>query len=130
MTGARPTDARDRADHDGLARLLRLAGHPTRLQILETLMGGVRCVKDINDQLAISQPNLSQHMGALRRAGLVASEKNGPLRCYYVLRPELVRQIMALRPERHPPEQRTREAVLRELEETRSDRDGRSTRHA
>ena len=111
-----PTDAR----HDALARLLRLAGHPIRLEILETLIDGVKCVKDINELFDISQPNLSQHMGALRRSGLVASEKNGPLRCYYVIRPALVRQLLALHPERHEPLVRSRESVLLELDGGRS----------
>ena len=110
------TTAPTPSSHEDLAQLLRLAGHPIRLEILETLIDGVKCVKDINELFGISQPNLSQHMSALRRAGLVASEKNGPLRCYYVIRPRLVRQLLALHPERHEPLVRTRESVLRELD--------------
>lgn len=116
-TAAEPSAPERGPDHVALARLLRLAGHPVRLEILTTLLDGVRCVKDINELFEISQPNLSQHMSALRKAGLLASEKNGALRCYYVIRPDLVRQLLALQPDRHEPLIRSRAEVLAELED-------------
>ena len=63
-----------------LASLLNIVAHPVRLMILENLLSGVKCVKDLNDLIPISQPNLSQHMSALREAGLVDSLKIGETR--------------------------------------------------
>jgi len=97
-----------------LARLLAAVAHPARLRILRSLRDGVKCVKDLNELVPVSQPNLSQHMRALRRAGLVAYESRGSRRCYYLLRPALVEQLLKLRPERHRARQRSRESVLAE----------------
>ena len=102
-----------------LASLLSVVAHPVRLMILQNLLTGVRCVKDLNDLIPISQPNLSQHMSALREAGLVDCQSDGSLRCYYVLRPSLVEKLLELQPERHPAQPRNRESILRELEETK-----------
>jgi ArsR family transcriptional regulator len=102
-----------------LASLLGAVAHPLRLFILRELISNVRCVKDLQELVPVSQPNLSQHMAALRKAGLVDSEVNGPLRCYYVTRPSLVRMLTELDPRKHPVEPRSRESVLTELEESR-----------
>ncbi len=99
-----------------LARLLAAVAHPARLRVLRSLQDGVKCVRDLNELVPVSQPNLSQHIGALRRAGLVAYESRGSQRCYYVLRPDLVEQLLKLRPELHRARQRSRESVLAELD--------------
>jgi ArsR family transcriptional regulator len=78
------------------ARLLRVLAHPVRLMILEALSENSRCVKELNSLVAVSQPHLSQHMAALRRAKLVDCHSFGTMRCYYVLRPTLVRQLVSL----------------------------------
>ncbi|MBN1441123.1 MAG: winged helix-turn-helix transcriptional regulator [Planctomycetes bacterium] len=98
-----------------LASLLSAVAHPVRLLILEHLLGGVRCVKDLNDVIPVSQPNLSQHMAALRDAGLVDCQSSGPLRCYYVIRPSLVRTLLASDPQGYPARPRSRASVLAEL---------------
>ena len=114
---AEPTEERTGSLED-LASLLSVVAHPIRLTILQELCAGVRCVSDLNDLIPISQPNLSQHMSALRKAGLVDCHSNGPLRCYYVIRPSLVEALLRLQPERHPTRLRSRESVLAEITET------------
>jgi ArsR family transcriptional regulator len=109
-------------DLKGLASVLMAVAHPFRLTILRHLVSGVKCVKDLNDLIPTSQPNLSQHMAALRGAGLVGSQSNGPLRCYYVLRPSLVKGLLALHSGDHPVKERGRESVIRELERLRRKR--------
>ncbi len=78
------------------ARLLRMIAHPVRLAILESLCDGPRCVTDINALIAIAQPHLSQHIAALRKARLIACHVNGSLRCYYILKPTLVKRLIRL----------------------------------
>lgn len=102
-----------------LASLLIVVAHPFRLMILRHLSSGVKCVKDLNDLIPTSQPNLSQHMAALREARLVESQTNGPLCCYYVRRPSLVRSLIALHPKNRPTVERTRTSALQELERLR-----------
>jgi ArsR family transcriptional regulator len=117
--GAKPPSRSRISAFEEQASLLAAVAHPLRLFILRELTSKVRCVKDLQELLPVSQPNLSQHMAALRKAGLVDSEVNGPLRCYYVTRPGLVRLLVELDPRKHPMEPRSRESVLKELEEPR-----------
>ena len=64
------------------AGLLGVLAHPARLQILELLRGGEVCVCHIQATLGQRQAYISQHLIALRQAGLVTSRKDG-LRVYY-----------------------------------------------
>ena len=64
------------------AGLFAILAHPARLQILELLRGGEVCVCHIQATLGQRQAYISQHLIALRRAGLVTSRKDG-LRVYY-----------------------------------------------
>jgi len=84
--------------------------------VLAILCKGPQCVNELNALVDISQPHLSQHMAALRKAGLVASHINGPLRCYYVLRPTLVRGLIQLLEQEHPIEEQSRDSVIQQLE--------------
>ena len=95
---------------------MRLISHPVRLLILETLSEGSRCVKELNSMVDIEQPNFSQHMAVLREAKLVGCHKSGALRCYYILRPSLVRQLIQILSEEHEIHIRSRDSVIREAE--------------
>ncbi|KUK40593.1 MAG: Regulatory protein, ArsR [Clostridia bacterium 62_21] len=66
------------------AEVLKSLGHPTRLKIIELLRGGERCVCELIAALGLEQSNVSQHLGILRKAGLVACRKDG-LRVMYRL---------------------------------------------
>jgi len=98
---------------DDRARLLRVMAHPMRLMILNALCERPQCVKDINSLVPIMQPHLSQHMAALRKAGLIDCHVCGPLRCYYIVRPTLVKRMLRLLNEDHPPRLRSRDSVVR-----------------
>lgn len=96
------------------AKLLRVMAHPTRLAILETLCERPHCVKHLNSLIDVAQPHLSQHMAALRKAELVACHACGPVRCYYMLRPTLVKRMIRLLRQDHPTKQRDGRSVIRE----------------
>lgn len=95
------------------ASLLGVMAHPVRLSILETLCDRPRCVKEINATVPLGQAQLSQHMAALRKADLVASHACGTLRCYYIMRPTLVKKLIALLRQEHPVKEREGRAVIR-----------------
>jgi len=95
------------------AALLAVMAHPGRLSILEALCERPRCVKDINAVVPLAQAQLSQHMAALRKADLVASHACGTLRCYYILRPTLVKKLITLLRREHPVQQRDCRAIIR-----------------
>lgn len=78
------------------ARLLKVMAHPTRLKILRELTEGTKCVNDMCEFLDAPQPNVSQHLAALKQGGLVVSEKQGVLRCYELTNPRLVKALFAL----------------------------------
>jgi len=75
------------------AGLLKAFAHPTRLVILHALLRGTTCVTDMTELLGRPQPNVSQHLMALRESGLVGCYREGVSRCYYLARPELVRGL-------------------------------------
>jgi ArsR family transcriptional regulator len=104
------------------ARLLRTIAHPVRLMILESLCEGPQCVTDINALIAIPQPHLSQHIAALREAKLIACHVNGSLRCYYILKPTLVKQLVRLVSSEHTERDRDRTTVIREAQRRRENR--------
>jgi ArsR family transcriptional regulator, arsenate/arsenite/antimonite-responsive transcriptional repressor len=60
-----------------MERLFQALGDATRLRILGLLLTGEVCVCDIHESLKISQPKASRHLAYLRRAGLVASRREG-----------------------------------------------------
>jgi len=67
--------------------VLKTVAHPVRIQILEELLKGVKCVSDFEDFLEISQPNVSQHLTLLRTHGLVDYFIDGRLKCYFLKEP-------------------------------------------
>lgn len=59
------------------AEILKTLASPRRLEILHRLAIGPCEVGRLADALAISQPNVSQHLAVLRSAGLVDAEREG-----------------------------------------------------
>jgi DNA-binding transcriptional ArsR family regulator len=78
------------------AELLKAFSHATRLAILQELMAGPKCVTDMEEILPARQANISQHLAVLRHARLVDYAQDGALRCYYLCRPKLVEDMLAL----------------------------------
>lgn len=58
-----------------LAEWLRLLAQPQRLTILSALLDGPHAVSEIEAMTGIGQPTLSQHLGTLRRSGLIESQR-------------------------------------------------------
>lgn len=67
--------------------VLKVVAHPARVRILDELTRGVKCVSDLEEFLGVSQPNVSQHLGLLRRQGLIDYYMDGRLRCYFLKDP-------------------------------------------
>jgi len=58
----------------GIARAL---ADPKRLCVLEQLADGERSVSELSRSVGCQVPNMSQHLGVLRTAGLVAGRREG-----------------------------------------------------
>jgi ArsR family transcriptional regulator len=81
------------ADIKVYTALLKAMAHPMRLEILKRLLKGPCCANTTNKKPSISQPNLSQHLGALRRANLIGFEKKGVQRCYFLRSKERIEML-------------------------------------
>lgn len=57
--------------------LMRALGNEDRLMLLCQLSQGEACVSDLEQACLIFQPSLSQHLGVLRREGLVDTRRAG-----------------------------------------------------
>lgn len=74
-------------------KLFRALADPSRRAIFESLTRGEAAVKDLTARFDISQPAVSQHLAALKDAGLVAGRKEG--RCvYYRVEPEGMKPLV------------------------------------
>lgn len=79
----------------GQARLLlRALADPIRLQVIQALATGERCVCDLTADLGLAQSKLSFHLKVLRQAGLVGDRQSGRW-IYYRLRPEAIAALGA-----------------------------------
>jgi len=86
----------EKAVPKGKVETLRVIAHSVRIMILGELTGGVKCVSDLEEFLDISQSNVSQHLGLLRRHGIIDYYMDGRLRCYFLkdpLIPDLLRLL-------------------------------------
>ena len=59
------------------AALFRVLADDARLRIVLLLAGGERTVSDLAAALGLRQPNVSQHLAALRAAGVSRSRRQG-----------------------------------------------------
>ena len=58
-------------------RVFQVLADPSRRAIFESLTRGEAAVKDLTARFDISQPAVSQHLAALKDAGLVKGRKDG-----------------------------------------------------
>jgi ArsR family transcriptional regulator len=79
-----------------LAEFAGALAHPARLEILKKLATTNSCIcGDIVQLLPLAQSTVSQHLKALKEAGLVHGEVEGPRTCYCLNR-EVFEKLVAL----------------------------------
>lgn len=66
----------------------------TRIEIVELLRGGERCVCELMDTLDAAQSRLSFHLRVLREAGLVTDRRDGRW-VYYTLNADVLGEMEA-----------------------------------
>jgi len=59
------------------AELFRALSHEVRIRVLEELRSGELSVGQLQDRLAVSGPNLSQHLAVLRNQGVLTTRREG-----------------------------------------------------
>src|SRR6187401_3525376 len=74
-------------------KIFQALADPSRRAILESLTRGEAAVKDLTARFDISQPAVSQHLAALKEAGLVNARRQG--RCvYYRVQPRGIKPLI------------------------------------
>lgn len=74
---------------------LKVLANEDRMLLLCQLAQGEMCVSELEDQLAIRQPTLSQQLGVLRNEGVVHTRRDGKNIYYSVAQPALL-EILAV----------------------------------
>lgn len=78
------------------AELMKALGHPARIAIVELLLERDTCIcGDITNELPLAQSTVSQHLKALKKAGIIKGEIDGVRTCY-CLNEEGVKEINEL----------------------------------
>lgn len=76
------------------AKKFKALGHPVRFWIAQQLLEEEHCVREFVEQTDLEFSTISQHLTALREAGVVADEKRGK-QVFYRLSCECVRKFLA-----------------------------------
>ena len=74
---------------------LKLLANEDRLLLLCQLSQGEMCVSELEEELGIHQPTLSQQLGVLRNEGVVSTRREGKNIFYRVAEPALL-EILAV----------------------------------
>ncbi|MGH7014832.1 MAG: ArsR/SmtB family transcription factor [Stellaceae bacterium] len=81
---------------DGFAEVAKALGHGSRLEILELLAQGERSVDSVAERAGLSIANASQHLRLMRRAGVLASRRDGKRVLYRLSDPSVLALTAAL----------------------------------
>lgn len=74
-------------------KVFQALADPSRRAIFESLTRGEAAVKDLTARFDISQPAISQHLAALKAAGLVKGRREGRL-VYYRVEPKGLKPLI------------------------------------
>ena len=85
----------DHRDYEREAAICKALANPTRLRLVAMLERGDRWSAELQAGAGISKANLSQHLGILRSAGIVATHREGKELYCGISMPE-VKQATAL----------------------------------
>ena len=83
------------------AELCKSLSDPKRLMILNELKDGPKSVSELAESAGLKQSNASQHIGVLRRAGVIKPQRDGNTVYYSLVTPkiaaacDMVRQVIA-----------------------------------
>jgi ArsR family transcriptional regulator len=79
------------------AEKFKALAHPVRLEILMEITEGCYDLKKIMKRFNLSQPAVSQHIGKMRRLGILSSYKDGSKMCYEIINEEIKKILKLLK---------------------------------
>lgn len=66
-----------------MAQMAKALGHPARIAIVQYLLQQDSCIcGDLVQEIGLAQPTISQHLKALKIAGLIKGRVEGTSTCY------------------------------------------------
>lgn len=83
--------------YEQFATVAKALGNPQRLEMIEHLAQGPRSVDALATKLVLPIANVSQHLQAMRRAGLVTSERDGKFINYRLTDASVLAAFAAIR---------------------------------
>jgi DNA-binding transcriptional ArsR family regulator len=81
------------------AKLFKALSDPVRIEILEFLREGERCVCEIIPHVKLIQPVVSRHLKILKEVGVVSFRKDGNKRLYSITDQQIFRIIDGVTPD-------------------------------
>ena len=81
-------------DLEQARQLFKALADPVRLEVVQALGGGERCVCELSQGLGLAQSRLSFHLKVMREAGLIEAREEGRW-VYYRLRAGALEQLQA-----------------------------------
>lgn len=100
MTTARESRSQDTARdpiHQVKAEFFRTLGHPVRVRAIGLLKEGEKTVGQLQAELGIDSSGASQHLAAMRRAGILEARKEGTSVHYSVRDPRVFQMMESAR---------------------------------
>src|SRR6266567_2254535 len=79
------------------AEFFKTLGHPARIRVLELLAERDHAVGELLPAVGLESSNLSQQLGVLRRAGVVAARKDGNAVIYSIASPDIAELLAVAR---------------------------------
>ena len=74
----------DRRRYEMRANVLKALSHPVRLQVVDALREGERCVCELAEAVQAERTGISKHLAILKQAGILQDRKDG-LKVFYSL---------------------------------------------
>ena len=81
------------------SKVFKALSDPVRIEILDFLRDGEKCVCDIIPHLGLIQPVVSRHLKILKESGMVRDRKEGNRRLYSITDHRMYRIIDDVTPE-------------------------------
>lgn len=79
------------------AAVIKVLGHPLRLELLEALERGEQTVSDLQAFTGANQTVVSQQLGILRGRGVVEARREGPFVYYRIADPRVHKVLACVR---------------------------------
>lgn len=75
---------------EAAAEVFRVMSAPMRLKIISSLCNGEKNVSQLLEEIATTQPNMSQHLNTLYQAGVIGKRREGVQIFYRIINDRVV----------------------------------------